>query len=69
MANTRLQLRLGEVLEEQGLSHAEFARKVGCTKANVSYLCSGRRSPTLRTISNLATELRVPWRTLIRVAK
>lgn len=45
------------LMERQGLSKADLARKLGCSRAHVTQLFSGRRNPTLATLADLAWAL------------
>lgn len=48
---------LAGLMERQGLSKADLARKLGCSRAHVTQLFSGRRNPTLATVADLAWAL------------
>ena len=44
-------------MEEEGLSRAELARRMGCTRGNVTHLLSGDHPLTVRTLGRVARAL------------
>ncbi|MCD4823967.1 MAG: helix-turn-helix transcriptional regulator [Phycisphaerae bacterium] len=46
-----------QLMEEQDVSKAELARKMGTSKANMTQMLDGRRNMTIRTISDLLFHL------------
>lgn len=51
--------RISAILQARGLKQAEFAKKIGISAAFASELCSGAKSPSDRTISDICREFRV----------
>lgn len=51
--------RIAAILQARGLKQAEFAKKLGISAAFASELCSGAKSPSDRTISDICREFRV----------
>lgn len=51
--------RIVAILQARGLKQAEFAKKIGISAAFASELCSGAKSPSDRTISDICREFRV----------
>lgn len=51
--------RIAAILQARGLKQAEFAKKIGISAAFASELCSGAKSPSDRTISDICREFRV----------
>lgn len=49
--------RIGDAMEEAGISRADLARMLGTSRANVTALLSGERNMTLRTLADLAAVL------------
>lgn len=45
------------VMDEQGVSRVELARRIGASKGHVSQLLDGGRNMTLRTLARLASAL------------
>lgn len=45
---------LAEAMESSGLSYADLARELGCSRSHITQLFSGQRNATLRTIADLA---------------
>ncbi|MCA0394809.1 MAG: helix-turn-helix transcriptional regulator [Proteobacteria bacterium] len=48
---------IADLMEKKGLSKADLARKLGCSRAHVTQLFSGARNPTLSTVADLAWAL------------
>lgn len=44
-------MKLGEYLKKNGLTQAQFAKKIGSCQAHVSELISGKVTPRIPTIS------------------
>ena len=53
---------LSEMLEQEGITKAELARRLGKTKATMTDLFSGKTNLTLRTIADVADALGFRWR-------
>lgn len=45
---------IAERMEAQGITKADMARKLGCSRAHVTQVMSGSRNATLRTIAEFA---------------
>lgn len=48
-----------ELLEQEGLSQTDLARRLNCGKSHVSQLLNGRRNLTLKTLADIAGALGV----------
>ena len=46
-----------EILEDQNISKAELAERLGTSRANITKLLDGSRNMTLRTLADIATAL------------
>lgn len=46
-------MTLKEYLSAVGMTHAEFAEKIGIHRSNVSRFCSGDRRPDLTTLQRI----------------
>lgn len=44
-------------MEDQKISKAELARRIGCSRAHVTQMLDGRRNMTLRTLAKIAYHL------------
>lgn len=56
----RLGARLRELRLEAGLTQAELARRTGIHRPNIARVEAGRHTPSLETLSRLATAIGVP---------
>jgi DNA-binding XRE family transcriptional regulator len=56
----RLGARLKELRLEAGLTQAELARRTGIHRPNIARVEAGRHTPSLETLSRLATAIGVP---------
>ena len=66
MATTKLRLRLREVLWNMEVSHAELARRLGCTRQAVGLtLRRSAESLQLGTVVRIADALGVRWSELV----
>ena len=45
---------IAEAMESVGLSYADLARALGCSRSHITQLFSGQRNATLRTVADLA---------------
>lgn len=45
---------IAEAMESAGVSYADLARQLGCSRSHITQLFSGQRNATLRTIADLA---------------
>jgi transcriptional regulator with XRE-family HTH domain len=45
---------IADAMESAGLSYADVARQLGCSRSHITKLFSGHRNATLRTIADLA---------------
>lgn len=45
---------IADAMESAGLSYADLARQLGCSRSHITQLFSGQRNATLRTIADLA---------------
>lgn len=45
------------LMEEQGVSRSEFAKRLGTSKSNLTQLLDGRRNMTLKTVTDLLFHL------------
>lgn len=48
---------LAELMEQKGISRADVARKIGCSRSNVTQFFSGSKNPSLATVADLAWAL------------
>jgi transcriptional regulator with XRE-family HTH domain len=48
---------LGKLMEQQGVSQAELARRIGCSRAYVTRVLRSNLNPTLETLTKLAIAL------------
>lgn len=51
--------RIVELIDEFGIKKIQFAEKLGISTAYVSQLCSGVRTPSDRTISDICREFNI----------
>lgn len=58
---------LREYLDANGITQAQFARRVGTTQAHVSRVLSGGRVPSLEMAIRIAREAGIPVESLIEV--
>lgn len=49
--------RIWFLMQKQGVSKAELAKRLGCSKAHVTGLLSGGRNMTLRTLADISYAL------------
>ena len=56
----RLGKRLRQLRLEAGLTQAELARRTGIHRPNIARVEAGRHTPSLETLSRLATAIGVP---------
>lgn len=57
---------IAEAMESAGLSYADLARALGCSRSHITQLFSGQRNATLRTVADLAWACRS--RALVAIA-
>lgn len=55
-----MKIYIEKIRLEKELSLSELARRSGVSKAHLSYLESGERTPTLQTLCKIAKALGVP---------
>lgn len=55
-----MELRIKEVLKEQGVTNIFLADKVGITRPNMSNIVNGKTKPSLETLEKIADALNVP---------
>ena len=54
--------RIAEILDRSGLSHSEFASRLGVSGATISHLLSGRNKPSLQVLTRIKREFtNVNW--------
>lgn len=62
VAEERLMLEaaeeIGRLMDEQGVTKAELARRIGRTRGYVTQVLCGRRNMTLRTLARMTSALR-----------
>ena len=51
--------RISQILKDQGLKQADFAKKIGISAAFASELCNGVKSPSDRTIGDICQAFNV----------
>ena len=51
--------RIAMVIEDSGLTKTKFAEKIGISPAFLSQMCSGVRSPSDRTISDICSKFHI----------
>lgn len=49
-------MNLQELIDELGMSSAEFADRIGVSRAIVSHIQSGRNKPSLSVVQKIASE-------------
>ena len=60
---------LKSLLEEKGMTQAEFARRTGMTEASVSRYISGQRTPRISQAYGMAQVIGIDMNTLIYLGK
>ena len=55
-----MELRIKDVLKEQGMTNIALADKVGITRPNMSNIVNGKTNPSLETLERIALALQVP---------
>lgn len=56
--------RIEKIILDHGLSHTEFAEKIGVTRSSLSHIFSGRNKPSLEVILKIYTafpEVDLEW--------
>ncbi len=53
MSDNKFPERLSKLIESLGIDQSSFAKKVGLTRAAISQLCSGDRSPSAETLRKI----------------
>ena len=61
-----IKLRIKELLQERSQTQAELAESIGIARPNLSNIVSGKTSPSLATLENIANALEVEVADLFR---
>ncbi len=64
-----MELRIKEILKEQGITNISLADQVGITRPNMSNIVNGKTKPSLDTLERIAVALGVPFTDLFEQPK
>ncbi len=64
-----MELRIKEILKEQGITNISLADQVGITRPNMSNIVNGKTKPSLDTLERIAVILGVPFTDLFEQPK
>lgn len=64
-----MELRIKEILKDQGITNISLADQVGITRPNMSNIVNGKTKPSLDTLERIADVLNVPFTDLFEQPK
>ena len=64
-----MELRIKEILKDQGVTNISLADQVGMTRPNMSNIVNGKTKPSLDTLERIAVALGVPFTDLFEQPK